>query len=140
MSVPLRVEAKYLRERQPSEPIEDLAERLAFSGYVRTGEVPSIRAIAETLDLKFNSDQPRVPAGSPEGGQWTDGGGGSGGGQNYAPLPHGPIPALLDECWLQLEKDKQICTRLKNTFCHRQAMFRYAACLNGDPIPPFPYW
>src|SRR4051794_17457409 len=29
---------------------------------------------------KFSADQPRVPAGSPQGGQWTSGGGGAGGG------------------------------------------------------------
>jgi len=26
----------------------------------------------------FDPNQPRVPAGNPDGGQWTDGGGGSG--------------------------------------------------------------
>jgi hypothetical protein len=28
------------------------------------------------LQRKFSPDQPRVPAGNPDGGQWTDGGGG----------------------------------------------------------------
>ena len=32
-------------------------------------------------ELKYSPDQPRVPAGNPEGGQWTDAGGASGGGQ-----------------------------------------------------------
>jgi len=27
---------------------------------------------------RFNPSQPRVPAGNPDGGQWTDGGGGAG--------------------------------------------------------------
>jgi HK97 family phage portal protein len=31
------------------------------------------------IDMRFDPDQPRVPAGSPDGGQWTDGGGGGGG-------------------------------------------------------------
>lgn len=31
------------------------------------------------LSCKFNPNQPRVPAGNPDGGQWTDGGGGAGG-------------------------------------------------------------
>lgn len=30
--------------------------------------------------IKYSEDQPRVPAGNPDGGQWTDEGGGSGGG------------------------------------------------------------
>lgn len=32
------------------------------------------------LAAKYNADQPRVPAGSSDGGRWTDGGGGGGGG------------------------------------------------------------
>lgn len=35
----------------------------------------------------FNPAQPRVPAGSPDGGEWT-GGGGGGGGENAPTLPH----------------------------------------------------
>src|SRR6185437_6810331 len=32
-----------------------------------------------TLARKYSPDQPRVPAGNPDGGQWTDGGGDGGG-------------------------------------------------------------
>ncbi|MFN5350997.1 MAG: hypothetical protein ACK5BE_00055 [Alphaproteobacteria bacterium] len=32
------------------------------------------------LFTKYSENQPRVPAGNPDGGQWTDGGGGGGGG------------------------------------------------------------
>lgn len=34
--------------------------------------------IFPALDRKFNPNQPRIPAGSPDGGQWTDGGGNPG--------------------------------------------------------------
>lgn len=34
------------------------------------------RDVYPALQRKFNPDQPRVPAGNPDGGQWTDGGGG----------------------------------------------------------------
>ncbi len=34
--------------------------------------------LEENLGYKFNPNQPRVPAGSPDGGQWTSGGGGGG--------------------------------------------------------------
>ncbi|MCE3256966.1 MAG: hypothetical protein K0Q64_1049 [Nitrobacter vulgaris] len=34
------------------------------------------REVYPALQRKFNPDQPRVPAGNPDGGQWTDGGGG----------------------------------------------------------------
>ena len=141
MSVTLRVEAKNLRDRYPPEALDDLMSGLAFASYVRTGEVPSVEALAEALDLKFNSTQPRVPAGNPDGGQWTSGGsaGGTAGGENYTPLSNGPLPALLDDCTLQYTRDTAVCTRLGSTFCHDQAMRRYAACLRGEPIPPFPY-
>jgi hypothetical protein len=33
------------------------------------------REVYPALQRKFNPDQPRVPAGNPDGGQWTDGGG-----------------------------------------------------------------
>lgn len=33
------------------------------------------RDVYPALQRKFNPDQPRVPAGNPDGGQWTDGGG-----------------------------------------------------------------
>lgn len=45
------------------------------------GAVPTLTAeIVEYTGfiLKFNPDQPRVPAGNPDGGQWTSGGGGVG--------------------------------------------------------------
>lgn len=34
------------------------------------------RDVYPALQRKFNPDQPRVPAGNPDSGQWTDGGGG----------------------------------------------------------------
>src|SRR5215211_7302479 len=38
-----------------------------------------VRSLRLALALRrFNPRQPRVPAGNPEGGQWTDGGGGGG--------------------------------------------------------------
>jgi hypothetical protein len=35
--------------------------------------------LRDAVERKYNPNQPRVPAGYPDGGQWTDGGGGSGG-------------------------------------------------------------
>ncbi len=32
-----------------------------------------LEALVEDIERKYRSDQPRVPAGSPEGGQWTGG-------------------------------------------------------------------
>ncbi|MGN6311124.1 MAG: hypothetical protein ACTHNN_16415 [Xanthobacteraceae bacterium] len=36
-------------------------------------------SVFPALDRKFNPNQPRVPAGNHDGGQWTDGGGSAGG-------------------------------------------------------------
>lgn len=37
-----------------------------------------LERLEDALGIKYRPDQPRVPAGSPEGGQWTDEGGGGG--------------------------------------------------------------
>lgn len=60
--------------------LHEEAQSLAFSYYLRKGRVPQrlkqIIAITSSPELffkmNFNPDQPRVPAGSPEGGQWTN--------------------------------------------------------------------
>jgi GNAT superfamily N-acetyltransferase len=42
--------------------------------------------------VKYDPDQPRVPAGSPEGGEWAGGGGGGGSGGGPAPTESRPAP------------------------------------------------
>jgi len=42
-------------------------------------------------------------------------------------------------CFEQYEADKAVCKALGSAACYDQAMQRYAACLAGKPIPPFPY-
>ena len=49
-----------------------------------------LQALREAVKANFDPNQPRVPAGNPDGGQWTDAGGGTGG-----RLPSGP-GTLLD--------------------------------------------
>jgi len=54
------------------------ADHLAAVCYLRWGFVPrQVRDVVDALEAlqKYRPDQPRVPAGNPEGGQWTDGGG-----------------------------------------------------------------
>ena len=38
-----------------------------------------LRQLARAVKTNFNPNEPRVPAGNPDGGQWTTGGGGDGG-------------------------------------------------------------
>ena len=81
---------------------------------------------------KYSPDKPRVPAGVPEGGQWTDG-------SNSGTLT-GAIEKLSpDECEVLYAKDTFHCTMVGLASCHRQAAARYAACLAGHAIPPLSY-
>lgn len=47
--------------------------------------------------------------------------------------------ALKETCEGQYEQDLQVCRALRYEPCYKQASERYAACLSGNPIPPFPY-
>jgi hypothetical protein len=84
----------------------------------------------------LNPNEPRVPAGSPEGGQWTSG---------RASIS-GRLVAEGDDS----EERERICEEqyAKDTFhrrmaglsaCHESAAFRYADCLAGQPIRPLSY-
>jgi hypothetical protein len=60
--------------------LKNTAELLSFKCYIRTGKVPQeVRYILQELqqfgeEMKYDPNQPRVPAGSSDGGQWTSGG------------------------------------------------------------------
>ena len=71
------------RIEQRIKQLHDEAHSAVFRVYLRKGIFPprlveimevtsSIKAFID-YTFKYNSDQPRVPAGSPGGGQWTDG-------------------------------------------------------------------
>jgi hypothetical protein len=103
----------------------------------------------------YDPSQPRMPAGSPEGGRWTSGGGGSGNaaqtsdnGQDSA----GDLPANREfqiatpispererECELQFDRDIFHCNMVGLPACYDQAYLRYSNCLIGRPIPPLNY-
>jgi hypothetical protein len=81
------------KKRLTRYPDEDEVERwdgVALDFYLRTGTVPyevlhyKARALADTRALKYRPDQPRVPAGNPDGGQWTAEGGSLTGTQNQS--------------------------------------------------------
>lgn len=80
-----------------------------------------------SLIEKYSPSQPRIPAGVPEGGQWTQIDGISVAGKwnerNRA------------KCEAQYESD--ISNAPWNPFCESQAMSRMTACMKGDPIQPF---
>ena len=103
----------------------------------------------ERIERKYSPDQPRVPAGVPEGGQWTDedgGGGSTGGGTNKSPTTASGKPRQQtasrispereEQCELQYRQDKFKCSTVQSPACYNQAMLRYANCRAGLPIPP----
>jgi len=57
------------------------ASQLALRHEIATSGVLVAGLHVQALLYKYSPGQPRVPAGNPDGGQWTDGGGGSGGKQ-----------------------------------------------------------
>jgi hypothetical protein len=88
---------------------------------------------------KYRPDQPRVPAGSREGGRWTTEGGVSQSTDFSAAKRRGPSRALVALCTAQYAKDTFHCTMVGLRACHEQAALRYANCLQEKPIPPLNY-
>ena len=82
--------------------------------------------------LKYDPDQPRVPAGQRAGGQW-------------ARAPGTLVAGRYSEtnrakCELQYESDMFQCRFVLSwRSCQSQAMVRLVACMKGDPQPPFNY-
>lgn len=78
--------------------------------------------------LKYDPNQPRVPAGHSRGGQWTSG----------AQLAGKWNENRKQECEAQYESDIFQCRMvLWNPYCEEQARARMTACMKGNPIPPF---
>ena len=86
----------------------------------------------------FNPNQPRVPAGNPDGGQWTRDEGvvvpGSPAGTEVA--ARRISPSIEAQCLLQYRQDIFICNTVRSRACYAQAALRYANCLAELPIPP----
>jgi len=92
---------------------------------------------ARQLELalrKYRPDQPRVPAGVPTGGQWTDAGS-----TRMAMARFRLTPALEKECDEQFDKDTFECNMVGSRACHAQAAARYAACRTGKYVPDLNY-
>lgn len=99
---------------------------------------------------KFDPNQPRVPAGNADGGQWTSDGANLTVNEPAA-LTRQPAAYLLAAggkqsaayCWNQMLIDFLLCDSLGPRSligaCRSQAMERYAACLQGKRIPPLPF-
>jgi hypothetical protein len=98
----------------------------------------------------FNPDQPRVPKGNPDGGQWTGQSGISGqveaddatvGANEGDDAELGAIRRRtpLEDCELLYKRDLFQCRMVGSPACYHQALLRYHACQKGLPLPPLSY-
>jgi hypothetical protein len=99
------------------------------------------KAIRKLLDHdtveKFDPDQARVPAGNPDGGQWTDANGDqSNGSSNPQIVVAARNKALETECDAQYDRDIDLCNIVRTPLCYQRAMARYNACMREEPLPP----
>lgn len=86
--------------------------------------------------LKYDPNQPRVPAGNADGGQWTSQQSSFDSAYSSA---RRTSPGLAAECLSQYRRDTFHCNMVGLRSCHAQASLRYANCLSGLPIPPLNY-
>jgi hypothetical protein len=104
-----------------------------------------LRHLASAVETKYDPNQPRVPAGNPDGGQWTDAGAGSATDNttNEESLILSGLRRIssgLEElCWNQYMRDVFQCRMVGLRACYEQAALRYSNCLVGRPIPPLNY-
>ncbi|WP_146170274.1 hypothetical protein [Bosea sp. 124] len=90
----------------------------------------------------FNPDQPCVPAGNPDAGQWTAGDAAVGSGAALNPLQSiaaATSRGLRAICEAQFDRDIFQCRMVGLASCYEQTYQRYSACLARRQIPPFNY-
>jgi hypothetical protein len=100
---------------------------------VRLEIMKAIRALnLDDVLRKFDPNQPRVAAGTPEGGQWTSQSDDGGASTVFAAR----TPQTEAECELQFKQGSFICRSVRSSLCWAQAMERLGACLSGRQLPP----
>lgn len=85
----------------------------------------------QSLLSKYRPDQPRVPAGNPDGGQWTFG-------EANVESIHVAgryDPARAELCDAQLQLDEELCRMAGSAKCWSLSMDRHAACMKGNFVP-----
>jgi hypothetical protein len=98
-------------------------DRVRVAAFVRTETEPNRKDFRHSIRLirKYSADQPRSPAGNPDGGQWT-------GGEESGESEEWIDTALAETSETLKIVDELVCRRLKSRPCWAQAMDRYAAC------------
>lgn len=77
----------------------------------------------------FNPNQPRWPAGRPDGGQWRPAGGSEHREASYN-------PANETRCNVQKLLDEEICRAVRSRECWSMVMERWDACMRDVYLPP----
>jgi hypothetical protein len=118
------------------------AKLLRLRSAVRASEVETrLKRLARAVEIHFDPNQPRVPEGNPDGGQWTDTG--TGRTEGREPGRSGGMRRISTdleaECESQLQRDLFHCRMVGVPACYEQAMLRYSNCLVGRQIPPLNY-
>jgi len=92
---------------------------------------------------KYDPNQPRVPKGNRDGGEWTRESAGSNtqsrNQKNSLRIAARISPGREAECEAQFKMDNFHCSMVGLPACYAQAMLRYSNCLRGLPIPPLIY-
>lgn len=113
----------------------------------------TLRQLSSDPSTKYDPDQPRVPMGNPDGGQWTAANRSeSDPVEDYISRQNEEVPysdeissarrispALEARCEQQRIKDEFQCRMVGLRACWAQAALRYANCLRDLPIPPLNY-
>jgi hypothetical protein len=88
----------------------------------------------------FNPNQPRIPRGLSDGGQWTIAGGEALNQEPTVRIAARRIsPAREAECEEQYSRDIFQCRMVGLPECYAQAALRYSNCLQGLQLPPLNY-
>lgn len=104
--------------------------------------IAALRLLLKALMLqrhlvKYNPNQPRAPAGRPDGGQWID--------SHSSSKVAGPFNELnRAKCEAQYQSDEFQCTfaalARSRQACLEQARSRYTSCMKDLPIPDLTYY
>lgn len=135
---PWQSRTEILKKHLESLSPEDLRQIRPDHYWLRFGQKAWMRGQSR----KYDPDQPRVPAGTSGGGQWTSGMFADAGARNpmesfAAARRRGRSVAY---CMTQYTVDGLMCNsveRARREPCWKQAAERLAACLGGRQVPPF---
>lgn len=102
-------------------------------------QIASLRVMLKALRLsrRYHPDQPRAPAGRPDGGRWVD--------WDRARDVAGPYnEANRVKCELQYDSDMFQCSFVRDPvsrhFCGESARSRHTACMKDFPMPDLIYY